>query len=491
MATATTTAQQIDVEDETCAWNDADCAGRSAKDMVPIQVNLPNNNNNNNTTFMAYVTPDVSTFYQEAPGTRKARVPAFQGLFGKFINLSKQRVQVFWDAGRGKDPAYIADIDAFGSASTATFPGHRFFVFPVGNTKTKLTTWDVVGSTSLYIYDPYDQDGTTGSQLNQLTDKERAGYDLQKNNLLFNEQYKAVTGREYLSLYPFRKTVLHPLWPADYFGQEHTVSTAETHFASMPPDRSLRAIKHQLPYKRHLPEYRIPGDTMNMTLKALSCAPRVFEIDNFLSTAEVQHILELATGMKLDQSTTKAGSTGNSRVDDSTRTSRNAWVRREQSPVVDAIYRRAADLMRMDESYLRSRHASETVYGKDVLSNLNSNAEQLQLVHYGVGQQYTPHHDFVVPSVSDKGQPMRYATILFYLNEGMKGGQTAFPRWKNGHTSNQLLVEPKVGKAVLFYNLLPDGNMDDLSQHAALPVTSGEKWLINLWTWDPMMRHFY
>lgn len=35
---------------------------------------------------------------------------------------------------------------------------------------------------------------------------------------------------------------------------------------------------------------------------------------------------------------------------------------------------------------------------------------------------------------------------------------------------------------VLFYSQLPDGNMDDFSQHAAEPVTEGEKWLINLWT---------
>ena len=38
-----------------------------------------------------------------------------------------------------------------------------------------------------------------------------------------------------------------------------------------------------------------------------------------------------------------------------------------------------------------------------------------------------------------------------------------------------------LGKAVLFYSQLPDGNMDDWSHHAALPVKRGEKWLMNLW----------
>jgi prolyl 4-hydroxylase len=81
------------------------------------------------------------------------------------------------------------------------------------------------------------------------------------------------------------------------------------------------------------------------------------------------------------------------------------------------------------------------------------------------------------------GQPSRFATVLFYLNEGMKGGETSFPRWKNAETDEVLKVVPEVGKAILFYNQLPDGNYDDLSQHAAMPVLAGEKWLTNLWVW--------
>ena len=67
----------------------------------------------------------------------------------------------------------------------------------------------------------------------------------------------------------------------------------------------------------------------------------------------------------------------------------------------------------------------------------------------------------------------------------MIGGETEFPRWVNAEGREGLKVEPTVGKAVLFYSQLPDGNLDDLSHHAALPVTKGEKWLMNLWVWDP------
>ena len=63
----------------------------------------------------------------------------------------------------------------------------------------------------------------------------------------------------------------------------------------------------------------------------------------------------------------------------------------------------------------------------------------------------------------------------------MEGGETSFPRWVNGESFHKLKVAPEAGKAVLFYSQLPDGNMDDFSQHAAEPIIEGEKWLINLW----------
>lgn len=224
---------------------------------------------------------------------------------------------------------------------------------------------------------------------------------------------------------------------------------------------------------------------MNMTLRVLSCAPRVFEIPNFLSPAEIQHILELAGGIELSRSTTGDTSLKGLREETDrlkTRTSFNSWVERESSPVIDAIYRRAADLVRIDEALLRSR-------GKDEYPNLptkHSLAESLQLVHYEVGQEYTAHHDFGHTPIDSPHHPARFLTLLLYLNEGMEGGETSFPRWVNAETFHPLMVTPEAGKAVLFYSQLPDGNMDDFSQHAAEPVRDGEKWLINLWIWDPI-----
>jgi hypothetical protein len=91
-------------------------------------------------------------------------------------------------------------------------------------------------------------------------------------------------------------------------------------------------------------------------------------------------------------------------------------------------------------------------------------------------QFYNSHHDW---SVEDYAS--RYLTLLLYLTDqdtADAGGETAFPK-------ADLKVHPGKGSAVLFYNILEDGNVDDLSLHAALPVGQGEKWLANVWIWDP------
>ena len=94
--------------------------------------------------------------------------------------------------------------------------------------------------------------------------------------------------------------------------------------------------------------------------------------------------------------------------------------------------------------------------------------------------------DYGYTNSNDVLQPQRFATLLLYLNEPEAGGETTFPRWINAETREALKAKPQRGKAVLFYSFLPDGNMDDLSQHSAAPVIDGEKWMINLWVRDPI-----
>jgi len=489
----------------TCDWSSCDDSERD-----PALKEFTYDVGDGPQTTMVYVEPELNSFYRyttegESDDENYSRVePDFNGLAGKFINMSNKNLDFYWESHAGGDAILMAHYDAFTSDGTGTFPTHRFFLATPEEPSVKLNLWIIRDyPENVYVYDPYimkdDPQQTERNLKEHLNEEERSQYDKWKKTVLYNEQYKAFTGRSYLANYGENGPRAYPghhMWRADYFGQEHWVTTRETHFVSLPPLSELgkvkefgseRVLKESDP--RKFQEYRArdvttqePLEFMNMTMKVISCAPRAFEIPNFLSQHEVDHIIRLAGGISLKES-----QTGSSREKDinqkdtKTRTSKNSWVQRERSPIIDAIYRRASDLTRIDEALLRDRSDDEHRDRDDK----RSLAETLQLVHYDVTQEYTAHHDFGYSHIDDDAQPARFCTLLLYLNDGMIGGETAFPRYVNGKSFHELKVTPEPGKAVLFYNQLPDGNLDDFSQHSAKPIIRGEKWLINLWIWDP------
>lgn len=390
------------------------------------------------------------------------------------------------------NPVAMGKCKPFHSLGTASFPGHKFFFGPTDYAESKVVLQhfivdkDTDGPQALYYYDPINIPGDeekTKENLATLTLSEYEKYNKMARNRKFAEEYKHITGREYLTMYPRPKPV-HFMWPADYFGQEHWVATRETHFKSIPHEQLSpveevgleRVLKEEDP--RILSEYREPG-LLNMTLKVVSIRPRAYEIDNFLSEVEVDHIVNYAKTTEMHLSTVGQGTDASKAK---VRTSYNTWVGRETDQVFDTVYRRAADLLRIDEALFRDRDESEFPHWP----NRVTVGEQLQLVHYSERQEYTAHHDFGYAAVDDKLQPARFATLLLYLNDVKEGGETEFPRWINGETPEPLRVKARKCKAALFYSFLPDGNLDDLSQHAARSVVEGEKYLINLWVRDPI-----
>jgi prolyl 4-hydroxylase len=443
--------------------------------------------------FKAYVRKDISSMYDEEPGSRVEKTPRFNGQAAKMVNMSPDRLSLYWDDRRG-DYRFIGYAGPWHAAGTASFEGHVFLMSPHGKPSEGYVC-NVVKETATYFVDPYSEDqGEPGRcrkpgssevrSLDELSQEDREKYNRHHFNLEFGKKYKEFTGgAEWLSMYP-RDPPRHKIWRADYFGQEHQVKTAETHFLEYPPGEKLGKLSMETLRRNStdpvaLAEYR-SSETMTLTLKAVSVEPRAFEIINFLSDVEVQHMLDLAAGKDLKHSTT--GSNSDEASDSDTRTSTNTWVSRYSSPIVDAIYRRAADALRLDEALLRHRQADE----HPELGSKQPLSEDLQLVHYDVGEQYTAHHDFGYTDLKADNAPSRSINIILYLNEGMEGGETSFPRWRNAETSGGLDVKPLKGKAAIFYMVLPDGNKDDLTQHAALPIVKGEKFMTNLWIWDPI-----
>jgi hypothetical protein len=105
--------------------------------------------------------------------------------------------------------------------------------------------------------------------------------------------------------------------------------------------------------------------------------------------------------------------------------------------------------------------------------------EPSQILHYEVGQEFRPHHDFLdvrVPAlareVAERGQ--RAITLLIYLNDVYEGGHTAFPHLGRSFKGRK-------GDALIFWNVAQDGTPDWRTLHAGTAPTKGEKWLFSQW----------
>lgn len=105
--------------------------------------------------------------------------------------------------------------------------------------------------------------------------------------------------------------------------------------------------------------------------------------------------------------------------------------------------------------------------------------EPFQLVKYDESQHYSPHYDYFVLNAPGTARELaiggqRIMTILVYLLEPEKGGNTVFPKLG-------LSVPPKMGSALLWYNVDRHGNVDPRMEHGGAKVEKGTKIAMNIW----------
>jgi hypothetical protein len=193
--------------------------------------------------------------------------------------------------------------------------------------------------------------------------------------------------------------------------------------------------------------------------RVLSPSPGIGAIEGFVPPAMCDALIDISRD-KLTRALVYDPETGGSLVD----------ANRSNSTI---------DFTILDASFLLilMRAKIALTSGFDVLS-----LEPPSVLHYAVGQQFTPHYDYLDPGqagyVADmdwKGQ--RVATFLVYLNDDFEGGETDFPvvgvRFKG-----------RKGEALFFSNVGPAGAPDRRTLHAGLPPTKGEKWLFSQWIRD-------
>lgn len=105
--------------------------------------------------------------------------------------------------------------------------------------------------------------------------------------------------------------------------------------------------------------------------------------------------------------------------------------------------------------------------------------EMLSVLYYQPGMYYGPHYDCLVPGVDGRNEELerngqRPKTVLIYLNEGYQGGSTNFVRAGFAHKGD-------IGDAIIFNNVLEDGEIDEQSLHESTPVSEGVKWIASKW----------
>ena len=184
--------------------------------------------------------------------------------------------------------------------------------------------------------------------------------------------------------------------------------------------------------------------------------PTVAILENMLDPSECDALIalaqpQLAPAQVLDPATGKARTDANRRSQAVTLPpTAPAWVA--------SIEQRAAQVMGMPVAH----------------------GEALQVVHYLVGGEYKPHHDYFSPHAYDPraahlaqaGQ--RLSTLIMYLNDVPAGGETYFPQLK-------LAVQARRGWALYFENCDTLGECAPLTLHGGAPVLQGEKWIATKW----------
>lgn len=181
--------------------------------------------------------------------------------------------------------------------------------------------------------------------------------------------------------------------------------------------------------------------------------PRIVLVDNFLSNAECEQIINIAKP-EIKRSMVVNRDAPGSKVDD-VRTSSGMFISKSFNDLIKDIENRVSLLTNWPVSH----------------------QESTQVLNYQIGQEYKAHNDYFdlnspnTPTTLARGG-QRIGTVVMYLNDCASGGGTIFPE-------SGIEVKPKKGCAVFFGYPTHDKNSKTL--HGGLPVISGEKWIAVKW----------
>lgn len=187
---------------------------------------------------------------------------------------------------------------------------------------------------------------------------------------------------------------------------------------------------------------------------------KVEEIENLLTSEECDLLISHAKKVGLSDSVIVNNDLQTeSHYDKGSRSSKTVWVKDTEHDIA-----------------LKIAKLSEKLSGLPII-----NQESLQIAYYDEGGKFNPHYDACNTGTQEyrdkinRNAGQRRVTLLIYLNDNFEGGETVFN--KIG-----LIIKPKKGKGILFWNTSETEEILLNSMHCGKQVTKGEKWICTKWT---------